>query len=385
MPRYLAPGVYVEEVSLRTRAIAAAETGTAAFFGPALRGPVGEVSPPLTAFADFERLYGGTGDVRIGASWRINYVAHAVRCFFAEGGRTLHVVRTPAVKNRQSQIPGFEAAFKALDGVPGVSLVAAPGGSQIDPAIAPSLIAHVERPGSCQFAILDFPLGTTASGAQTGVKGVRSRSAAVYHPWIFVTAEGPTRANPTGAELCLPPSGFLAGIYARVDRERGVHKAPANEVIRSAFRFEAPITSSEQEILNPEGVNCLRSRPRKGLVVWGARTTSSDPEWKYVNVRRYFLYLRQSLESGTAWVVFEPNNEPLWASVRSSVDGFLHQEWRRGALMGAKPEEAYFVKCDRSTMTAVDLAAGRLRVMVGVALIRPAEFMVFQIEQRAGV
>jgi len=384
MPQYLAPGVFVEEVSLRTRAIAAAETGTAAFAGPVLRGPVGEASPPLAAFGEFERLYGGTDDLRMGSSWKINYVAHAVRSFFAEGGRTLHVVRTPAVRSGQSQLPGFEAALQALDAVPDVSVVAAPGSSLLDPGIARSLIAHVERPGTCRFAILEFPPGTTAAGARTGVNLIRSTSAAVYHPWVLVKGEGPSRANPAGGELCLPPSGFLAGIYARVDRARGVHKAPANEVIGSAVGFEAAVTSAEQDVLNPAGVNCLRRFPQKGLLVWGARTTSSDPEWKYVNVRRYFLYLRRSLETGTSWVVFEPNGERLWAGVRSSVEGFLHQEWRRGVLMGMKPEEAYFVKCDRSTMTEADIAARRLKLVVGAALIKPAEFTVIQIEQRTG-
>jgi len=174
----------------------------------------------------------------------------------------------------------------------------------------------------------------------------------------------------------------MCGIYARSDNDRGVWKAPANEVVRGALRFESDINFGQQEVLNPLGVNCLRYFPGRGYRVWGARTASSDPEWKYVNVRRYFIYLEASLDRGTQWVVFEPNGDALWANVRETVSSFLYNEFVSGALLGTTPEQAYFVRCDRSTMTQADLDNGRLICLVGVAALKPAEFVIFRIGQK---
>jgi phage tail sheath protein FI len=184
------------------------------------------------------------------------------------------------------------------------------------------------------------------------------------------------------AELLLPPSGFVCGVYARTDVERGVWKAPANETVRGALRFEVDVNHAQQELLNPAGVNCLRAMPGRGLRVWGARTASSDPEWKYVNVRRYFNYLGRSIDRGTQWAVFEPNGERLWANVRETIASFLYNEWVSGALLGARPDEAFFVRCDRSTMTQNDIDNGRLICLIGVAAIKPAEFVIFRIGQK---
>jgi phage tail sheath protein FI len=200
---------------------------------------------------------------------------------------------------------------------------------------------------------------------------------ALYHPWVVM-------ADPTGQrrEITVPPSGFIAGIYARTDVDRGVHKAPANEVVFGALRFEQEINQFQQELLNPNGINCLRSFAGRGHRVWGGRTLSSDPEWKYVNVRRYFLFLERSIEKSTQWAVFEPNGEALWGNVRNTVADFLFNEWKTGHLLGGAPKEAYFVRCDRTTMTQNDLDNGRLVCVVGVAPLRPAEFVVFRIGQK---
>jgi uncharacterized protein len=173
-------------------------------------------------------------------------------------------------------------------------------------------------------------------------------------------------------------------VWARTDRERAVWKAPANEVVLGALGFERPIGTAQQEVLNPLGINCLRSFEGRGHRIWGARTASSDPEWKYLNVRRYFVYLERSIDRGTQWAVFEPNGEALWANVRRTISDFLFGEFQAGALLGAKPEAAYFVKCDRSTMTQNDLDNGRLVCQVGVAALRPAEFVVFRVGQWTG-
>ena len=176
----------------------------------------------------------------------------------------------------------------------------------------------------------------------------------------------------------------MAGIYARSDTERGVHKAPANEVVRGAKKLEFLITKGEHDLLNPRGVNVIRFFPGRGIRVWGARTLSSNTLWKYINVRRLFIYIEESIEEGTQWVVFEPNNEKLWARVRATITQFLTRVWRDGALMGTKAEEAFFVKCDRSTMTQDDIDNGRLICVIGIAPVKPAEFVIFRIAQWAG-
>ena len=181
-----------------------------------------------------------------------------------------------------------------------------------------------------------------------------------------------------------PPGGHIAGIYARSDTERGVHKAPANEIVKGANDLKFILTKGEQAILNPRGINVIRSFKGRGILVWGARTCLIDPLWKYINVRRLFIYIEKSIEKGTQWVVFEPNNERLWSRVIATITQFLTGVWRDGALMGTKPEEAFFVKCDRSTMTQDDIDNGRLICIIGIAPTKPAEFVIFRIAQWAG-
>jgi phage tail sheath protein FI len=183
-------------------------------------------------------------------------------------------------------------------------------------------------------------------------------------------------------EVALPPSGFVAGIYARTDIDRGVHKAPANEVVRLATSFEFQINKAQQEALNPQGINCLRFFEGRGFRVWGSRTTSSDPEWKYVPIRRYFAFLERSIEKGTQWAVFEPNGPVLWANVQRTVEDFLYNEFVSNHLAGRKPAEAFFVRCDETTMTQNDRDNGRLICLVGVAPLYPAEFVIFRIGQK---
>jgi len=202
---------------------------------------------------------------------------------------------------------------------------------------------------------------------------VDSKHAALYYPWVW------TRDPITATDIALPPSAFVAGIYARNDIEKGVSKAPANQVVHLAIGLEIVLSDAQQEALNAEGIDCLRTFVGRGVLVWGARTTSSDPEWKYVSVRRYLAYLEHSIDRGTQWTVFEPKGEALWGTVRRSIEGFLLNEWRTGALMGNKPEMAFFVRCDRSTMTQNDLDNGRLICLIGVAPVRPAEFVILRI------
>ena len=268
-----------------------------------------------------------------------------------------------------------------------VAAVAAPGSSAFDGdtprEVMNALIAHCEARRAYRMAVLDTPPGQIPGEVRTLRGRIDSRYAALYYPWVVVPNPNarPGRAD-IPRELALPPSGFICGIYARNDVQRGVHKAPANEVVRSATRFEIDVNQGQQELLNPLGVNCLRLLAGRGYRVWGARLISSDPEWKYVSDRRYFNYLEASIDRGTQWSVFEPNGERLWANVRLTIGDFLYNEWRNGALLGSTPEEAFFVRCDRSTMTQNDLDNGRLVCLIGVAIVKPAEFVIFRIGQK---
>lgn len=244
------------------------------------------------------------------------------------------------------------------------------------------LIAHAEKQGAYRIAIVDAPKGSSLNDVRAFRGHFDSTKAALYHPWVEILDpnQSPEQGMPPD-RLLLPPSGFVAGIYARSDVTRGVHKAPANEVVQGLTRFEANINTARQQVLNPEGVNCLRFFSGRGNRVWGARTLTSDPEWKYVNVRRFFLYLEHSVDKATQWAVFEPNGEALWQKIVRSVEDFLDVQWRNGALLGTTAKQAYFVRCDRTTMTQNDLDNGRLICLIGVAPVRPAEFVIFRIGQ----
>jgi uncharacterized protein len=280
-----------------------------------------------------------------------------------------------------------KTGLRALEDVPDISIVAAPGysaGSNTDDAarataqtVSNALVSHAERM-MYRIAVLDSADDQGLAEVRAQRAQLDSSHAALYYPWVRIL-------DPvTDQEIVLPPSGFVAGIFARNDVEKGVHKAPANEVVRGALGFEITLNKAQQDVLNPEGINCFRFFEGRGNRLWGARTISSDPEWKYVNLRRYFAYLERSIERGTQWVVFENNSEPLWANVRRTVEDFLFNEWKQERLMGEKPEQAYFVRCDRTTMTQNDLDNGRLICLIGVAPVRPAEFVIFRIGQWTG-
>jgi len=275
--------------------------------------------------------------------------------------------------------------LEALGEIDDIAIVACPDtadlGETEQPEAVRNLLSHCERL-KYRIAIVDPPKDSSISEVRDFRSKFDSKYGALYYPWIRVL--DPTAKNDPGAPpkmLDLPPSGFTAGIYARSDIERGVHKAPANEVVRGMTELVYNVTYDRQAVLNPEGINALRFFKGRSNRVWGARTMSSDPEWKYVNVRRLFIYLEHSIEKATQWAVFEPNNERLWASIRQTIEDFLLVTWRTGALMGTKPEEAYFVRCDRTTMTQNDLDNGRLICLIGVAPTYPAEFVIFRIGQ----
>jgi hypothetical protein len=259
---------------------------------------------------------------------------------------------------------------------PGVSFG---GGQVVDYAAeytqaTQSIISHCENM-RYRVAVLDSPNDRAISDVRSDRAILDSTHAAFYYPWLQV--QDPVTRQP----IYLPPSGFVTGIYARSDNQVGVHKAPANEVARGAIGLQTLINKSQQDVLNPLGINCIRYFEGRGIRVWGARTVSSDPEWKYLNIRRYFAFLEASIDRSTQWAVFEPNGLALWDNVRRTVSSFLENEWREGHLYGRSVEEAFFVRCDESTMTQNDLDNGRMICLIGVAPLYPAEFVIFRIGQ----
>jgi phage tail sheath protein FI len=364
----LAPGVYVEEPS-GPKPIEGAETAVAGFAGAAERGPIGSAQP-VASFAEFERLYGGPLD----ASWgELRHLSFAVQGFFENGGQRLYVSRAAAEGGGEPSPADIMAAIGVLAQIDGIGILAAP--SQADAAVHAALLEHCAALRD-RFAILDPARGSTVGGGGPEDvlelrRGLDSSFGALYYPWLRLT-------GPVG--ILVPPSGHVAGIYARVDRARGVHEAPANEVVLGAAELEVALSDRDQDVLNPLGINAIRDlrATGRGLLVWGARTLSSDPEWKYVGVRRLAIYIETSLHRGLDWAVFEPNGEPLWTRMRSCAEEFLLGTWRSGALQGAKSEDAFFVRIDRTTMTQDDIDQGRLVMVVGMAALKPAEFVVLR-------
>jgi len=316
------PGVFVDEVP-GPRPIEGVGTSTAGFIGSAPSGPI-DATVDLTSVVGFDNAFGDEDTT----------LRRAVRAFFASGGHRVHVQRVDR--------DDYAAALEPLEAIPHVSIVAAPG---LDAGAA--LIEHAERM-RYRFAILDAPHGATEDEVLAYRDRFDSSHAALYHPH----------------DGDVPPSGYVAAVYARTPP----NEPPTDE------------TAHEPRLLE-RGVNVLHVHDDGAIRISGARTLSSDPEWKYVHLRRYFAYLERSIDQGTQWAVFEPNGEALWADVRRTVSDFLLNEFQGGRLLGTRPEAAYFVKCDRTTMTQNDLDNGRLVCLVGVALLRPAEFVIFRIGQ----
>ncbi len=281
-------------------------------------------------------------------------------------------------------ILGFEAADDVtMVCVPDLMAVYLAGGISDEGlrAVQTALLDHCANMRD-RVAILDAPPNLNPQQIRDwrlNVAGYDSKYGALYYPWIKV-------ANPLGSGdgVFVPPCGHVAGIWARNDSERGVHKAPANEVVRGAIGLDVQISRNEQDTLNPSGINCIRAFPGRGTRVWGARTLSSDPSWRYLNVRRLFNFVEKSIENGTQWVVFEPNDLDLWERIRRDIGAFLTRVWRDGALFGATPQDSFFVKCDEELNPVEVRDAGQLIVEVGIAPVKPAEFVIFRLSQYSG-
>lgn len=435
MPNYLSPGVYVQEVSSAVQAIAGVGTSTAGFLAlvpdsvsiadtnpdydpSAAFAPTASAAPPdksttaktgtdnatasaavkaqstnvpdkssrfilraiaikppvcevrlFTNFGEFKQSYGD-----FSTDGAHNLLVHAAFGFFNNGGTRLYVTR-------MTSIAQMTTALQAMESVDEIAIVAAPG--IVDTAVRAALVAHCNTTGN-RFAILDTPETVPAIDASILPDG--SKNAAVYFPWLQVFDPGLKTRDPDGPGLAfVPPSGHMAGVYARTDSTRGVHKAPANEVVLGALGLKYAIRRSQQDGLNNVGVNCIRNL-NGNIRVWGARTCGGDRnmEWRYVNVRRTALYLYKSIDQGTQWVVFEPNDLSLWAKITRNVTAFLTTVWHDGALFGATAAEAFYVKCDRETNPPELREVGQVVTEIGVAIVRPAEFVIFRLSQWTG-
>jgi phage tail sheath protein FI len=405
MPTYLTPGIYMEEVSTGPKPIQAVGTSTAAFVG---RAPVPDAHLNEAKAVNNWSQYVREFLPKEGGGSR-NHLSNAVAGFFQNGGRRCFIVNIkegdPIAGNDRPRRTGL----KLLEEIDEVSIVAAPG--YADAASYDALISHAENM-RYRVAILDSPedvrdteLLKTAATAAVPVKGgskdpakegeptasvtpaggLRPRTSpggygALYFPWIVV----PDILSPKGELVTAPPSGHMAGIWARTDAMRGVHKAPANEIVRNAVGVAYSVTPEEQGDLNSHGVNCIRFFPQEGIMVWGARTVAeAASEWRYLNVRRLFNMVEQSIVGSTSWVVFEPNDVSLHKGIKRDITAFLKMVWRDGALVGATPEAAFFVKCDEETNPPEVVDAGQVITLIGMAPSKPAEFIIFRIGQQA--
>lgn len=388
MGNYKAPGVYVERVSSGNKPIESAGTSTAAFIGESLEGPV-NTAVEVANWSQYTKYFGGFD--------RSPHMATAVYQWFNNGGGLAFVnnVGKPAEAAEASKKkgdkgakvaagrpdvgafigedkgPGRRTGLNAFNSIDEISLVVAPGVT--DSAVHDAILGHCENLKD-RFAILDCPEDLDA-GLSDMYKPRDSSYGAYYFPWIQVY-DPVSKAN-----KYVPPSGAVAGVYARCDTERGVHKAPANEIVRGALGLKYQLTGAEQELLNPRGINVIRDMGDRGIRVWGARTLSSDPEWRYINVQRLFLMVEQSIRSGTQWTVFEPNDEKLWAAIARNIKAYLTTVWRSGALFGKTPEEAFYVKCDAETNPKELIDLGQVNIEIGIAPVKPAEFVIFRIAQ----
>jgi phage tail sheath protein FI len=396
-PDYTYPGVYVEEVPSRPAPIAGVPTSITAFVGYTRIGPADE-PVAIDAFADFERIFGGL--------WAESTLGHSVQQFFANGGAKAVVVRLAGKSpDPVAELSGDATAMTGMHALRKVDLftllcippLPVPGAAGAPPASADVPIdAWVEASRLCRdrraMLIVDAPRAWDTPAAAAGMPSFSELvlpNAAMYFPRIRV-------ADPlaAGAAREFAPSGAVAGVMSRLDATRGVWNAPAGReaALRGVQGLSVngqPATPTEQECgtLNALGLNCLRTLPTGGRVVWGARTLDGahSSDWKYVSVRRLVLYMEESIDRGTRWAAFEPNGEPLWAQLRSAVTAFLESLFHAGAFPGATTSrQAYFVKCDRSTMTQDDLDNGRLVMLVGVAPVKPAEFVIVRIRQSVG-
>jgi phage tail sheath protein FI len=396
LQNYQTPGVYIEEIESGSKPIEAGATNIVGFLGVAEKGPINE-AVLVTNWTQYTKLFGGmhTG----------GWLGHGVYQFFQNGGTKAYInnlkelrppqetgdyygegesyeQKAPVITKNPDDIVkliigvdagvGKKTGLYIFDTVPDIALVCAPGVTDLTAQDA--ILSHCER-NRFRFAVLDSP-EELDKGIDTIPMPRDSMMGAYYFPWIRMF-------DPVAdKQVFAPPSGGVCGVYSRVDGNRGVHKAPANEIFRTALGLKYSLTDAEQELLNPRGINVIREFPGRGIRIWGARTISSNPEWRYVNVRRLFCMVEQAVQNGTSWIVFEPNTRDLWKKITRNITGFLLNIWRSGALFGDSAEEAFYVRCDDELNPPESIDAGYVIVELGLAPAKPAEFVIFRVSQK---
>jgi phage tail sheath protein FI len=365
MPDEIVPGVFIDE-GASPPSIAQLATDVAGFVGVA--EPLGAEPPPgdaLTSSLEFSRYW---STVPLLAGGGPNLLWGAVRAFFENGGRRLHVAPVSA----RDVVNGGHVAAAAALAATDAAILAAPDVQALQPGAAAAtmaaLVALAEPMGSNRFAILDAPPGLDGAAVRAWRADFDTPSAALYWPWLRTTS---------GALAA--PSAFVAGAIARCDIDRGVWKAPANIELLGIGDPQTPVGDAEQGKLNPDGINAIRRLQGRGVRIWGARTLSRDPGWRYVPVRRLASMIEASIARGLGWTVFEPMAPALWQRVAGCISAFVYNLWRNGGVLGDTPDKAFFVRCDATTMTAADVADGRIVVQVGYAPVKPDEFLVLRI------
>ena len=381
MPRKVAyPGVYIKEIPSGIQKILPVPTSISGMVGSFAQGPT-NVPSRINSWKSFCGMFGGVNQ---------NHVAsYSIKQFFDNGGSSVWVVRTETedVTLAESLLLGL----RSLAQVDVLNILFMPETQQLDTRIASKVIGaainFVERFRAMY--ILDPPLQGENSKTSSTILSWVSGQKAVHHPNVAMYTPRIQIRNSSSSKLMkvIPPSGTIAGLWARFDNTKGVWKAPAGTeaILRNVYSLENQLTNPEMESLANQGVNALRRLPSNDLVVWGARTLSTTSEWRYIPVRRLALFIESSLQQGTNWVVFEPNDAPLWLKIRQSVETFLDGLYRQGAFQGQRPQEAYFVKCGTDTMTAADRQAGIVNIIVGFAPLKPAEFVIVKIQKHAKV
>lgn len=381
MGLYRTPGVHIESAGERFKPLTEVRMGTCAFLG---RTRSGDSHKPVKvdSFDRYCSIFGNDGSV----------TTQAVRGFFENGGSLAYIVNVNPADGRPVTPDDFIGAkgrilrgLRALEPVEDVDLVVAPdlmacyrkeiGFDTIDNlhAVQRAMIDHCERLKD-RFAILDAPPDLDLDGIVAYRRQFDTSYAALYYPWVI------TRIGEAAAPA-IPPSGHVAGVYARCDSEWGVHRAPANLPISGIVDIDTFVHKRERDLLFDNRINGLHAFPARGMRIWGARTLASDKAFTHINVRRLFIMLRRSIDVFAQWVVFEPNGVALWKTLRRSCEAFLYEQYKKGAIIGGKPEEAFYVKCDEETNPPEGQAAGELVIEIGVAPVKPAEFIVVRIHQ----
>jgi phage tail sheath protein FI len=387
MPNNMTRGVYIEEVPSGVQPVEAVSSSVLGIVGVTMAGPVLEPTK-VTSWQGFIDAFGRTDPG--------SFTAEAVWGFFHNGGSEAWVVKVPhptvpaGIPEPATHDPDAVLARVLVEGIDSLD-----GSSQVDLLICPDMLMvqddrlrrSVINAMTCfaeqhlRFTIVDLPpLSDDQDLVDWRLKYVTSAFAATYAPQVEILHLDPGASDPT---RLIPPSGVVAGVYATVDERRGVWKAPAGAEVDGVVELGEDYTDSRQDLLNPAAVNVIRDFPQRGIMIWGARTTSDGPEWRYVAVRRLANVIDRSVTQSTQWVVFEPNDEPLWTAVRSSIEGFLFDLWKGGALVGSKPKDAFFVRVGLGeTMTQGDIDAGRLNISIGFAPLKPAEFTILNIRHQ---